>query len=150
MIYLKRFNEGQFYEIGNVLYNFAKDNLVYLLDDDNMKMELDIHKRLSDSGRFNYYEFSLHNYTLDNNFEINTNTAYGTDIICVTIQNKLKNSEWSDARANFEFDESILSLFSLLKKRYRTKHIVEYDNIDDFLKEAKRVYMTKVEILIKV
>lgn len=63
MIYLKRFNEGQFYTISNILYNFAKDNLAYVLDDDNMKMELNIHKRLSDSGRFNYYEFSLHNYT---------------------------------------------------------------------------------------
>lgn len=126
---------------------------------------------------------------LDSDFEISTNvSAYGEDIICVTIQNKLRNPERSDTRPNFEFDESILSLFSLLKKRYRntglvvftlsrstkgwnsflpnriilgdlptnvyldlrSKHIVEYDNIDDFLKEAKRVYMTKVEILIKV
>ena len=61
MRYLKDFNEGQFYTIGNVLYTFAQDNLAYLLDEDNMKMRLDIHKRLSESGRFNYYEFSLTN-----------------------------------------------------------------------------------------
>ena len=61
MKYLKSFNEGQFYTIGNVLYTFAQDNLAYLLDEDNMKMRLDIHKRLSESGRFNYYEFSLTN-----------------------------------------------------------------------------------------
>ncbi len=61
MIYLKGFNEGQFYTIENILYEFAKDNLVYLLDDDNMKMKLAMHKRLSNSTRSNYYEFSLHN-----------------------------------------------------------------------------------------
>lgn len=61
MRYLKDFNEGQFYTIGNVLYTFTQDNLAYLLDEDNMKMRLDIHKRLSESGRFNYYEFSLTN-----------------------------------------------------------------------------------------
>ena len=61
MIYLKSFNEGQFYTIGNILYNFAKDNLAYVLDDDKFHLFLDIHKRLSDSGRHNYYEFSLTN-----------------------------------------------------------------------------------------
>ena len=61
MIYLKSFNEGQFYTVGNILYNFAKDNLAYVLDDDKFHLFLDIHKRLSDSGRHNYYEFSLTN-----------------------------------------------------------------------------------------
>ena len=61
MIYLKTFNEGQFYTIENILYEFTKDNLAYLLDDDNMKMTLTLDKRLSESGRFNYYEFNLTN-----------------------------------------------------------------------------------------
>jgi hypothetical protein len=61
MIYLKRFNEGQFYTIENILYEFAKDNLAYVLDIEGMKMTLALHKRLSDSGRFNYYEFNLTN-----------------------------------------------------------------------------------------
>jgi hypothetical protein len=133
---------------------------------------------------------------LDSDFEISTNfSAYGEDIICVTIQNKLRNPEWSDARPGFEFDESILSLFSLLKKRYKNTSIIgfttvrtgksgslfrppnviihgdlpievyqvinktdlyrgndlgEYDTTTDFLKEVNRVYLTKVEIIIKV
>ena len=61
MIYLKSFNEGQFYTVENILYEFAKDNLAYVLDIEDMKMTLTINKRLSDSGRFNYYEFSLYN-----------------------------------------------------------------------------------------
>jgi hypothetical protein len=61
MIHLKRFNEGQFYTIENILYEFAKDNLAYVLDIEGMKMTLTIDKRLSDSGRFNYYEFNLTN-----------------------------------------------------------------------------------------
>lgn len=124
---------------------------------------------------------------LDSNFEISTNvSAYGEDIICVTIQNKLRNH----TRPGFEFDESILSLFSLLKKRYKNTSIIgfttvrtgksvslfrppnviihgdlpievyqvinrgndlgEYDTTTDFLKEVNRVYLTKVEIIIKV
>ena len=61
MIHLKRFNEGQFYTIENILYEFAKDNLAYVLDIEGMKMTLALDKRLSDSGRFNYYEFNLTN-----------------------------------------------------------------------------------------
>jgi hypothetical protein len=61
MIHLKKFNEGQFYTIENILYEFAKDNLAYVLDIEGMKMTLTINKRLSDSGRFNYYEFNLTN-----------------------------------------------------------------------------------------
>lgn len=61
MIHLKRFNEGQFYTVENILYEFAKDNLAYVLDIEGMKMSLGIDKRLSDSGRFNYYEFNLTN-----------------------------------------------------------------------------------------
>ena len=134
---------------------------------------------------------------LDSDFEISTNiSAYGEDIICVTIRNRLRNPEWSDARPGFEFDESILSLFSLLKKRYKNTSIIgfttlrtgksnyswqngslfrppnviihgdlpievyqvinrgnnlgEYDTITDFLKEVNRIYLTKVEIIIKI
>ena len=61
MIHLKRFNEGQFYTVENILYEFAKDNLAYVLDIEGMKMTLTIDKRLSNSGRFNYYEFNLTN-----------------------------------------------------------------------------------------
>ena len=61
MIHLKRFNEGQFYTVENILYEFTKDNLAYVLDINGMKMSLGIDKRLSDSGRFNYYEFNLTN-----------------------------------------------------------------------------------------
>ena len=61
MRYLKSFNEGQFYTIGNVLYTFAQDNLAYLLDEDNMNMKVFHDTRLSDSGSFNWYEFSLYN-----------------------------------------------------------------------------------------
>ena len=130
---------------------------------------------------------------LDSDFEISTNiSAYGDDIICVTIQNKLIETEWNSRRPNFDFDESILSLFSLLKKRYKNTSIVgfttfrtgkigrlpnviihgdipievyqvinktdlyrpnnlgEHDNINDFLKEVNSIYLTKVEIIIKV
>lgn len=57
---LLKFNEGQFYTIENILYNFAVENLIYLLDEE-FQIELNIDKRLSDSGRNNYYKF-LFNY----------------------------------------------------------------------------------------
>ena len=57
---LLRFNEGQFYTIENVLYNFAVENLIYLIDE-GIKIKVELNKRLSDSGNNNYYLFYLDN-----------------------------------------------------------------------------------------
>lgn len=62
---LLKFNEGQFYTIENTLYNFAVENLIYLLDD-GLKVDVKINKRLSDSGSNNYYSLLLYS---NNRFE---------------------------------------------------------------------------------